>query len=73
MAKITREKILVNVEEAAEILSIGRSTLLRLTYDGKLPSFKAGRRRLYPLEGLAAWAKAQMTEASHVSQETHTR
>ena len=60
MAKITREKILVNVEEAAEILSIGRSTLLR-------------RRRLYPLEGLAAWAKAQMTEASHVSQETHTR
>jgi excisionase family DNA binding protein len=63
MPQIKGDKILVNVEEAGEILSLGRSKLLELTYKGKLPSLKVGRRRLYPLEGLANWAKDQMVEA----------
>jgi len=38
MGRIKANKILVNVAEAVDILSIGRSKLLELTYAGKIPS-----------------------------------
>jgi len=64
MGRIKANKILVNVAEAVDILSIGRSKLLELTYAGKIPSLKVGRRRLFFLEGLATWAKAQAVDAT---------
>jgi len=55
-------KILVDVQEAMEILSIGRTKLLELTYDGEIPSIKVGRRRLYKTASLEEWAQAQQEE-----------
>ena len=63
MSEVNGTKILVNVEEAMEALSIGRSKLLELTYEGKLPTIKVGRRRLYPLERLQKWVEAEMTKS----------
>jgi|GEM_PF-1530809 excisionase family DNA binding protein len=57
-------KLLLDVWEAADMLSIGRSKLLALTYEGKIPSLKIGRRRLFPVEGLIAWTKDQMIDPS---------
>ena len=54
------EKILVNIKEAMDTLSIGRSKLLELAYDGTIPSIKVGRRRLFPVDGLANWAREEM-------------
>jgi len=52
-------KIFLSAHEAADILSIGRSTLLALAYSGSIPSIKVGRRRLFPTEGLFRWARSQ--------------
>jgi excisionase family DNA binding protein len=54
------QRIFVNIEETMKLLSIGRSKLLMLTYDGSIPSLTVGRRRLYPLEGLQTWARDQV-------------
>ena len=60
MPEIAVQKILVNIEETMKLLSIGRSKLLDLTYNGTIPSLTVGRRRLYPLEQLQLWARDQM-------------
>tara|TARA_R100001143_G_C3322613_1_gene115516 strand:- start:421 stop:636 length:216 start_codon:yes stop_codon:yes gene_type:complete len=62
MPQVKGEKILVSVEEAVSLLSIGRSKLLDLTYDGSIPSIKVGRRRLYSLESLQVWARDEMVK-----------
>jgi excisionase family DNA binding protein len=64
MPRTKSNKILVSVGEAVDILSIGRSTLLALTYQGKLLSLKVGRRRLFFLEGLIEWARAKAIDRS---------
>ncbi|MQF49039.1 helix-turn-helix domain-containing protein [SAR202 cluster bacterium AC-647-N09_OGT_505m] len=53
------DKILISVDEAMAALSLGRSKLLELTYSGELPSIKVGRRRLFPVDGLTAWASGE--------------
>ena len=63
MREVNGTKILVNVEEAMEALSIGRSKLLELTYEGKLPTIKVGRRRLYPLDRLQKWVEDEMIKS----------
>ena len=50
------KKILYSVEEAAEALSLGRSTLLAMAYDRLIPSITVGRRRLFPVDELQKWA-----------------
>jgi len=34
---------------------------MELTYAGRIPSVKIGKRRLYPLDELSTWARAQVT------------
>ena len=63
MPEVNGDKILVSVAEAMELLSLGRSKLLDLTYGGEIPSLTIGRRRLYPLEQLQVWARNQMVKA----------
>ena len=46
---------LLSVNQAAQYLNISRSTLLRLTYAGQLPSVTIISRRLYLPEDLDAW------------------
>ena len=56
------EKILVNVEEAARMLSLGRTKLLELPYAGEIPSVKLGGRRKYFPADLNAWANSLKEE-----------
>jgi excisionase family DNA binding protein len=45
----------VRVEEAAEMLGLGRSTVFELLKDGSLASIKVGKRRLIPIHEIAAF------------------
>ena len=56
------EKIMVGVDEAISLLSIGRTKLLELTYAGEIPSIKLGRRRLYSRKSLEDWAASKIKE-----------
>jgi len=53
------ERLAVRVEEAAEILGIGRSMLFLLLKEGRLKSVKIGKRRLIPLLELEAFLLRQ--------------
>ena len=48
------ERMAVCVEEAAEMLGLGRSTVFELVKAGSLASVKVGKRRLIPIRELAA-------------------
>jgi len=47
--------LLVRVEEAARILSLGRSTVYELMASGELPSITIGTARRIPLVALQEW------------------
>jgi len=49
---VSADKLLVTVEEAAQLLSINRSTVYDLIGRGHLPSVKIGRRRLISRQSL---------------------
>ena len=53
------EPVCLSVEEAAAVMSVGRTMMFGLVISGEVPSFKRGRRRLVPLEGLRDWARKQ--------------
>ncbi len=53
------EPIAVKVEKAAELVGISRATMFLLVMASDVPSFKVGRRRVIPLDGLRAWAAMQ--------------
>lgn len=57
------DRIAVDVETAAEMLGISRGALYPLVMSGDVPSFKVGRRRLVPIDGLRAWAATQIDAA----------
>jgi excisionase family DNA binding protein len=46
------EKIGYSIEEAAEILGVGRTVMCALIRDGEVASVKIGRRRIVPAESL---------------------
>jgi len=52
-------KLLVPVEEAAAILSLGRSKVFELLAAGEIESLKVGRRRLVPRQALDAYVQHQ--------------
>jgi excisionase family DNA binding protein len=45
----------LRMDEAAQLLGIGRSTLLKLTYEGIIPSIKIRDRRLWRRSDLDNW------------------
>ncbi len=49
------ERLLLRVDEAAELASISRALAYRLVATGTWPSVTIGRSRRVPLEGLRAW------------------
>lgn len=61
MAQLQGSKILLSVEETLQALSLGRTKLMELTYQGSIPSVKIGKRRLYPLDQVTQWAREQVT------------
>lgn len=46
------EKLTISVEEAAQLLGIGRGTAYELARNGQLPTLKLGRRLLVPKAAL---------------------
>lgn len=55
--------ITIGVREAAQALCLSPRTVERMAQTAELPSFKVGRRRLFSVEALRAWA-ADRTESS---------
>lgn len=61
------DAVLLRVEEAARVLSIGRSKTYAMIASGQLPSVQVGRRSLrVPADALHAWVEhlLRLTEAS---------
>lgn len=50
----------MNVVETAKFLGIGVRKLSEITITGDVPSYKIGRRRLYPAQGLIEWQNEQV-------------
>ena len=53
----------LRVEEAARLTRLSRATAYRLVGSGEWPSFRCGRRRLVPADGLRSWVAAQTAAA----------
>jgi excisionase family DNA binding protein len=60
------EKLLLTPEEAAELLSLSRSTLYRLMARGEMPSHKVGRARRVPRALLEQFV-ARLQDSSDLS------
>jgi excisionase family DNA binding protein len=56
---IVAEKLLVNVSEAASMVSIGRSTAYALVAKGEWPIVKVGRTCKVPVAALRKWVRRQ--------------
>jgi len=56
-------KLLLSVEEAAQVLSLGRNTAYDLVLGGQIASIKIGRLRRVPLEALRAFVVRQLEQA----------
>jgi len=54
------DQILVTVEAAARLLSIGRSLCYELIASGQLPRVKVGRRTLVPVSALHEWVDRKL-------------
>ena len=57
---------LLTVEEAAQRLSLGRTTLYALLKDGQITSVRIGRLRRIPVEALDAYTARLIAEQSVV-------
>lgn len=57
------DKLLLNVPEAADALSLGRSKLYELFSEGAINTVKVGHRRLVPVESLEAYVASLVKEA----------
>ena len=55
----SHEKLLLTVEEAAHLLSLGRSTVYTLLQRGEIPSISIGKSRRIPVDGLRQWIRVQ--------------
>ncbi|MCC7103665.1 MAG: helix-turn-helix domain-containing protein [Chloroflexi bacterium] len=57
------DKLLLRPEEAAALLSLGRSTIYELIASGALESVTVGRSRRVPLAALERFVRERMAEA----------
>lgn len=55
------EPLLVRVEEAARLLSLGRSTIYEMMDSGELPSVRCGAARRIPIAVLRKWVEEHTT------------
>lgn len=52
------QPLLLRIDEAAHLLSLGRSTIYKMIARGELPVVKCGTARRLPLDALKAWIDA---------------
>ena len=57
-----RERLLLRIPEAAERLSVGRSTVYELVQRGELPTIHIGRSVRIPAEALRIWVERRAAE-----------
>lgn len=57
----TNQKLLVDTQEAARMLSLCKRTVFTLTQNGELPTVRIGRSVRYRVVDLEAWAAARAT------------
>jgi excisionase family DNA binding protein len=57
------DKQLLKVEEAAAVLSLGRSKVYELLACGELPAVKIGRATRIPADSLRRWVDEQIAAA----------
>jgi excisionase family DNA binding protein len=62
MTAHTSTKMLLTPAEAADYLSIGRSTTYRMIRSGELPSISIGRAVRVPVKALDEWVERQQAE-----------
>lgn len=58
------ERLLLRVEEAAEMLGLGRTTVYEMAKDNQLPVLRVGRALRIPLDGLRQWIDEHATETT---------
>jgi excisionase family DNA binding protein len=56
------DQLLLSVEEAAEVIGLGRSLTYEKILAGEIASIKVGRRRLVPAAALEVWTQRQVAE-----------
>jgi len=58
------DKGLLKIEDAARVLSLGRSKTYQLVMEGRIPSIHSGRSRRIPTAALERWIdqQAQLAE-----------
>ncbi len=59
---LPQKKLLVSVEEAAVILSLGRNTIYELVLRGRIASIKIGRLRRVPVTALHEFVNQQLLQ-----------
>jgi len=62
MISETDRRLVLTVEEAAQLLGIGRTLAWRLVQEGELPSVRLGRCVRVPRRELEAWVQEQTEE-----------
>ena len=60
----TIPKLLLTIEEAAQVLSLSRSLMYALLMSEQVISFKIGRVRRVPVSALQAYVDRQVSQAS---------
>ncbi|MFN0012135.1 MAG: helix-turn-helix domain-containing protein [Phycisphaerales bacterium] len=60
------QPLLLDIAEAARLLSLSDRTVWTLTDSGELPHVRIGRRVLYPLDRLRAWVAARIRGGTSV-------
>ena len=53
------DRLLLRPEDAAQLLSLSRTTVYELMSRGELASIKVGAARRIPMDGLKAWVERQ--------------
>ena len=64
---MTTTKLLLTAEEAAEALSLSRSTVYVELAAGRLESISVGRARRIPADAIDAWLQSKRQEAAALS------
>lgn len=64
---MTIEKVGYSIEEAAQSLGVGRTTVYELMNRGDLESVKVGRRRIIPADAVGAFLAARRAAVARVA------
>jgi len=55
--------IFLNIKEVSQLLKMNISTINNFIKEGKIPSYKVGKRRLFKKEELIRWVESQRDES----------